>query len=334
MKYLVTGHTGFKGSWLAAMLKIQGHEVHGIALKPDEQSLFKKANIEQYLSSNTYLDIRNGQDLKKVFQQIQPEVVIHLAAQPLVRASYADPIGTYETNVIGTLNVLEATRELESLCATQVITTDKVYKNKDQITGYLETDELGGDDPYSSSKAAADIATQSWRKSFGTSSIAISRAGNVIGGGDYATDRIIPDVVNALSTNSSLKLRNPKAIRPWQHVLDCLNGYLTLIDSQIKNQIQGEWNFSPETSQIKSVQELIDDFASSWGVNLSMKLEASHLKESNILVLDSSKSRVELGWSEKLDWNSTIKWTVSWFKDSNKEVITRKQIENFLNEKI
>ena len=334
MKYLVTGHTGFKGSWLTAMLKIQGHEVHGVALNPQKKSLFNEAKIEKYLSSNIYLDIRNGQELKQTFKDIQPDVVIHLAAQPLVRASYADPVGTYETNVIGTLNVLEATRELNNLRATQIITTDKVYKNKNQLTGYVETDELGGDDPYSSSKAAADIATQSWRKSFGKSSIAIARAGNVIGGGDYSTDRIIPDLVNALSTNSIMKLRNPNAIRPWQHVLDCLNGYLMLVQEQIENNLQGEWNFSPLASQIKSVEDLSNKFASNWDATLSIEMETSHLKESELLVLDSSKSRNQLGWVDKLDWGSTIDWTVDWFKTSNKEAQTLEQIEKFLNEKI
>lgn len=332
MKYLVTGHTGFKGSWLTAMLKIQGHEVHGIALKPLNQSLFNEANIESYLSSNTYLDIRNAGELKQKFQEIKPDVVIHLAAQPLVRASYADPVGTYETNVIGTLNVLEATRELENLKATQIITTDKVYKNKNQIKGYIETDELGGDDPYSASKSAADIATQSWRGCFGKTSIAILRAGNVIGGGDYSIDRIIPDLVNAISKNSIMKLRNPSAVRPWQHVLDCLNGYLMLVQHQITKNIQGEWNFSPSENQIKSVQDLSVDFASSWGVQLNLDFETSNLKESNLLVLDSNKSRTQLGWSDKLNWSQTVDWTVSWFKAPNKADYTIKQIENFLNE--
>ena len=334
MKYLVTGHTGFKGSWLTAMLTIQGHEVHGVALKPEKKSLFNEANIEKYLISNTYLDIRNGKELKQTFEDINPDVVIHLAAQPLVRSSYADPVGTYETNVIGTLNVLEATRELDNLCATQIITTDKVYKNKNNLKGYVETDELGGDDPYSSSKAAADIATQTWRANFGKKSIAISRAGNVIGGGDYSKDRIIPDLVNAISTNSSLVLRNPVAIRPWQHVLDCLNGYLMLADKQIRNGTEGEWNFSPLATQIKSVQDLCNDFALKWGSALRVDHEMSQLKESELLVLNSDKSRNKLGWFDKLDWDTTIDWTVSWFKASSKENQTTKQIENFLNGKI
>ena len=176
MKYLVTGHTGFKGSWLVALLKMQGHEVHGIALQPEKNSHFNKSGITKFLDSNTYLDIRLRDELDKKIAEISPEIVIHLAAQPLVRYSYKFPVETYETNVLGTLNLLEAIKNLPNLRAALIITTDKVYKNKNQLTGYKESDELGGDDPYSSSKAAADIASQSWRKSFGTFPIAIARA--------------------------------------------------------------------------------------------------------------------------------------------------------------
>ena len=335
MKYLVTGHTGFKGSWLTAILKLQGHEVHGIALNPEEKSLFNQANISKYLTSDIRLDIREGENLKKAFEKINPEVVIHLAAQPLVRASYADPIGTFETNVLGTLNVLEATKNLENLQATQIITTDKVYKNKNQSKGYVETDELGGDDPYSSSKAAADLATQSWRFSFGTSPISIVRAGNVIGGGDWSTDRIVPDIVKAIESQGSLTIRNPAAIRPWQHVLDCLSGYLTLIEMQLKERVEGEWNFGPTKGQIKNVLELTNSFSEAWGEKLEINIQNSELKESNILLLDSQKSQSILKWNDQLDWNQTIQLTSIWYRSaSNKKdcsQITESQILDYLN---
>ena len=197
MHYLITGHTGFKGSWLSLMLQIQGHEVSGISLNPPQKSLFVQAEIEGTLKHDFRIDIRNREELTKVIHTVNPEIIVHLAAQPLVRESYKFPVETFETNVIGTLNVLEATKDLKNLQAALIITTDKVYKNNRHLRGYVETDELGGDDPYSASKAAIDIAAQSWIKSFATVPIAIARAGNVICGVDWATDRIIPDLVNA-----------------------------------------------------------------------------------------------------------------------------------------
>jgi CDP-glucose 4,6-dehydratase len=329
MRYLITGHTGFKGSWLAAILKMQGHEVVGIALKPELNSHFKAADISRYVDRNYHLDIRDKIEIKNAFKEIQPEVVVHLAAQPLVRKSYKDPVGTYETNVIGTLNVLEATKEVENLQATLIITTDKVYKNKNQLVGYTETDELGGDDPYSSSKAAADIATQSWRKSFGQSPISIARAGNVIGGGDWSQDRIVTDLVDSLSNIKKLVLRNPEAIRPWQHVLDCLNGYLKLIEKQISENIQGEWNFGPASSNFHTVNELTSTFARSWGKELQTEVKTPELPESGILILDSNKSRRELSWSDHLDFHESIGWTVDWYQASNKAAKTEEQIRKF-----
>ena len=197
MKYLITGHTGFKGSWLAAMLKMQGNEVYGFSLNPLNYSHYELANIKKFLNRDIRLDIRNSKSLIRTFRRIQPDVILHLAAQSLVRESYENPLYTYETNVIGTMNVLNASSKIDNLKATLVVTSDKVYKNREDKTPFIETDPLGGEDPYSSSKAAADLATQAWRSSYGTSPIAIARAGNVIGGGDFATDRIIPDSVRA-----------------------------------------------------------------------------------------------------------------------------------------
>lgn len=330
MRYLVTGHTGFKGSWLVAMLKMQGHEVHGIALRPENTSHFSKSKITKFLDSNTYLDIRLKEELTKKVAEISPEVVIHLAAQPLVRYSYRFPVETYETNVIGTLNLLEAIKNLQKLKAALIITTDKVYKNKNQMTGYLESDELGGDDPYSSSKAAADIASQSWRKSFGTFPLAIARAGNVIGGGDWSEDRLIPDIVESIKNDSPLILRNPKAVRPWQHVLDCLNGYQMLINKQLNRGVNDEWNFGPKLNDVYTVHELATKFLELWQSTLEIKIVPSEVKESNLLLLNSNKSRRELTWTEKLDFESTVRWTVDWYQHPKPEEITLLQLEKFL----
>jgi CDP-glucose 4,6-dehydratase len=337
MHYLVTGHTGFKGSWLSLMLQIQGHTVSGISLEPRERSLFNQAHLSDIFEHDLRIDIRSSKELTEAVKKISPEVVIHLAAQPLVRESYKDPVGTFETNVLGTLNLLEATKELAKLKATLIITTDKVYKNHNHLRGYVESDELGGDDPYSASKAAADIATQSWIKSFGTTPIAIARAGNVIGGGDWASDRIIPDLVNAYSSNQVPTIRNPDAIRPWQHVLDCLNGYLSLIDSMIKNGTIGAWNFGPELSEKYSVLDLVSSFATYWGITDESKIwnleRMPQPSESAYLLLDSTKSNVKLSWENKLKFSQTVEWTESWYKNTNNLSVrenTFTQIGNFI----
>jgi len=337
MRYLVTGHTGFKGSWLSLMLQMQGHTVSGISLDPPEKSLFSQANLSNLFKSDLRIDIRNSAELSKAVKEIDPEVIIHLAAQPLVRESYKDPVGTFETNVLGTLNLLEATKTLTNLRATLVITTDKVYRNHNHLRGYVETDELGGDDPYSASKAAADIATQSWVKSFATSPVAIARAGNVIGGGDWATDRIIPDLVNAYSSNQIPTLRYPHAIRPWQHVLDCLNGYVKLVESMIKDGISGEWNFGPDLKDKHEVLDLVKVFAQAWGLHRSDSAwtieETEQPYEAGYLLLDSNKARKSLGWSDELSFSDSIDWTANWFKATQTNdplEVTTNQIKNFL----
>ena len=337
MHYLITGHTGFKGSWLSLMLQMQGHAVSGISLAPLERSLFNQAQISTIFENDLRVDIRNLKELNQAVKKIEPEVIIHLAAQPLVRESYKDPVGTFETNVLGTLNLLETTKELSGLKATLVITTDKVYKNNNHLRGYIEAEMLGGDDPYSASKAAADIATQSWIKSFATSPVAIARAGNVIGGGDWATDRIIPDLVDAYTLNQLPSLRYPNAIRPWQHVLDCLNGYQMLINRMIVDGESGEWNFGPLLDEKYSVAELVETFAKYWKVNnkeQSWKLEeAPQPHEAGYLLLDSSKAREILGWCDKLDFEHSIQMTVEWYKQSvtkNPLEVTMNQVKSFL----
>jgi len=334
MHYLITGHTGFKGSWLSLMLEMQGHTVSGISLDPAEKSLFNQANLSSIFENDIRLDIRDSSKLKSAIENIDPEVIIHLAAQPLVRESYRIPVETFDINVLGTLNVLEATRNLKNLKAALIITTDKVYKNHNHLRGYVETDELGGDDPYSASKAAADIAAQSWIKSFATIPMAIARAGNVIGGGDWAQDRIIPDLVNAYSTGTLPTLRYPNAIRPWQHVLDCLNGYLALINKQLSDEFTGEWNFGPDLSEKHTVEDLVSTFANQWGVSRTTwnQESESQAHEAGYLLLDSTKSKMMLNWNEKLDFFTTVAWTTDWYMHQdplNFQEYTRKQILKF-----
>jgi CDP-glucose 4,6-dehydratase len=334
MHYLITGHTGFKGSWLSLILQMQGHTVSGISLKPLEKSLYNQAQLGGIFKNDLRLDIRNSKELISEVKKISPEVIIHLAAQPLVRESYKDPLGTFETNVLGTLNLLESTKKLGSVHSILVITTDKVYRNQNLNRGYIETDPLGGDDPYSASKASADIATQSWSKSYSSTPISIARAGNVIGGGDWGYDRIIPDLVNAASKGEALRLRYPMAIRPWQHVLDCLNGYLELVNHQLENNLSGEWNFGPPEDEKFTVAQLSTTFANSWGLkNLSWLNDSDlNLKETNYLLLDSSKARNLLGWCEKLTFQKSVDWTVEMYKSSKSpRQVMQDQIDTFFS---
>ena len=331
MRYLITGHTGFKGSWLTAILKMQGHEVYGISLPPEDISLYNEANISSLVNDEQFIDICDSTKLNEFIIQKNPEVLIHLAAQPIVRESFKNPIRTYEVNVLGTLNVLEATKNLSSLKAILIITTDKVYKNTNKNIGYTENEPLGGDDPYSSSKAAADLATQSWRASFGRIPISIARAGNVIGGGDYSKDRIVPDLVKAYGNNIPIALRNPKAIRPWQHVLDCLNGYLLVVDSMLSHGIQGEWNFGPKDSEIATVENIVNKFSKFWNFTGAPWIQDNSLnpKEAQTLLLNSNKARLDFGWDDKFDLNQAVAKTIEWYKQENKESITLKQISEF-----
>jgi CDP-glucose 4,6-dehydratase len=297
--------------------------------------LFNQAAISHLLEFDYRVDIRNFVALNEAMSTIKPDVVIHLAAQPLVRYSYKQPIETFETNVMGTLNVLESTRSLIDLQATLIITTDKVYRNVSKQSGYVEDDPLGGDDPYSASKAAADIATQSWATSFGKSPIAIARAGNVIGGGDWAEDRLIPDIFRSYRASISPVLRNPESIRPWQHVLDCLNGYLILIDSMINDSKTGEWNFGPKHLDKNSVSDVIEKIANFSRVSTPAWLldSAENPKESNFLLLDSGKARMELGWQDFLTFESAVEWTAIWYQNfdsSGARELSLAQIKAFL----
>jgi len=335
MRYLITGHTGFKGAWLAAMLKSQGHDVVGISLPALNKSLYKDANLSDLFSSEHFIDIRDRSEFKKAIVSAKADVAFHLAAQPLVRESYKNPIETYETNVLGTLNFLDGIKATD-IKAGVVITTDKVYKNKNLLRGYSESEELGGHDPYSSSKAAADIATQSWIASYEVTNIAIARAGNVIGGGDWAADRLIPDLVDAFANNRPANIRYPHSIRPWQHVADCLSGYLALSDAMIKSGAAGEWNFGPAIDVDTKVSRVADLATKAWGDNASWKLDSDpQLHEAGYLLLDSDKARNELNWHDKLDFEATIQWTIDFYKaavnGANPRKLLQDQVTRFLS---
>lgn len=333
MRYLITGHTGFKGSWLAVILKSQGHDVVGISLPALENSLYEEARLTELFSEEYFLDIRDRQEFKKAIKLAGSEVAFHLAAQPLVRESYKTPIETYETNVLGTLNFLDGITQTD-LKAAIVITTDKVYKNKNLLRGYLESDELGGHDPYSSSKAAADIATQSWISSYERQNISIARAGNVVGGGDWAADRLIPDLVKSFAKGEPAQIRYPNSIRPWQHVADCLAGYLALSEAMVSLGVSGEWNFGPDIDTGTNVSRVADLAVSAWGDGASWMLDENpQLHEAGYLLLDSSKARQELNWRDKLDFEATIEWTMDFYKAAangkSPRSLLEEQVETF-----
>jgi CDP-glucose 4,6-dehydratase len=316
MHFLITGHTGFKGAWLSLILRQQGHLVSGISLKPEAGSLFGQAEIGKFLENDILCDIRESAKLSGHFKEVNPDVVIHLAAQALVRESYKNPTDTFETNVIGTINVLKASQQISDLKAQLIITTDKVYKNINKTAGYLETDALGGQDPYSASKAMADIAAQSWISSFKNPPTAIARAGNVIGGGDVCADRLIPDLISSYSSGVVPKLRAPNSVRPWQHLLDCLNGYLMLVDAVIQKNADGAWNFGPDEKQSKTVADVANIAGAMWGVEKSWDNDlGNHPHEAAMLMLNSNKARADLGWSDKLSFEESVKWTINWYKN-------------------
>jgi CDP-glucose 4,6-dehydratase len=316
MHFLITGHTGFKGTWLSLILHQRGHLVSGISLKPEANSLFEQAKVGKFLQNDIRCDIRESTKISSHFKYINPDVVIHLAAQALVRESYKNPRDTFEINAIGTLNVLNASQQIKDLKAQLIITTDKVYKNIGKVSGYVETEALGGQDPYSASKAMADIATQSWLASFENPTTAIARAGNVIGGGDICADRLIPDLVRSYSFGLIPKLRAPNSVRPWQHVLDCLNGYLVLIDALVNSKAEGSWNFGPDENQLKSVADVANIAGAVWGVEKRWESDlGNHPHEASVLMLNSKKARTELGWIDKLTFEESVKWTINWYKN-------------------
>jgi len=338
-KVLITGHTGFKGAWLAIWLEMLGAKVVGYALDPvHEEGIFLSSGIKDYIKDYRG-DIRNPARLTEVFGLEQPEVVFHLAAQALVLESYRNPVETFEVNIQGTVNVLEAIRQTPSVKAAVMITTDKCYENKEWIWGYRESDPMGGHDPYSASKGAAELVISSYRRSFfgekTKAAIASARAGNVIGGGDQSENRLVPDIVKAIKQGNPVEIRNPYSTRPWQHVLDPLGGYLQLGISLLNEPIgfaEG-WNFGPYTSHVYSVKQVVESIIYHAGrgnwKDLS-GMEKPH--EANLLLLDISKAIQKLKWKPVLNFDQAIKMTVDWYMhamDNNVLEFTRQQIFSY-----
>lgn len=341
-KIFITGHTGFKGTWLSLILNLLGAEIKGYALAPEgEQSIY---SITQPLTGDRSViaDIRDKSRLTQEIDDFNPDYIFHLAAQPLVRRSYEIPAETFEVNAIGTANLLEALISIGKKCTTVVVTTDKVYENKEQDILYKEEDRLGGYDPYSASKACTEIVIDSFRNSFFNTAnyqkhqkaIASVRAGNVIGGGDFSRDRIIPDIVQALQANRTIEVRNPYAVRPWQHVLEPLMGYLLLamkLDEDI--QYSGAYNFGPRPQDHLQVKDLVTHAVQSWGSGEWADISGNaQPHEATLLKLDIGKALQVLQWQPKLEAAEAISWTIDWYKSAaiDASSYTQKQIETYL----
>ena len=325
-KVFLTGHTGFKGGWLALWLSSMGAKVTGYALAPNTNpNLFETARVADAAERSLIGDIRDLERLKSAMKQAEPEIVIHMAAQPLVRYSYQNPVETYSTNVMGTVNVLESIRSLEGVRAALVVTSDKCYENQEWPWGYRENEPMGGHDPYSNSKGCAELVTAAYRESYFSAkqfeqhhlALASARAGNVIGGGDWSTDRLIPDAIKAFEANQSLIIRNPLATRPWQHVLEPLSGYLVLLQHLHLQgpEFNGGWNFGPKDEDTRTVQEVVDLFIGSWGNNVSWEHDSKEQPhEAHALKLDCSKARQQLHWVPKWIIEQAIVKIVDWQK--------------------
>ena len=337
-KVFLTGHTGFKGSWLSIWLNSMGAVVKGYALKPaTNPNLFTIASVSDLIESEIN-DIRNFTMLRDSISKFSPDIVFHMAAQPLVRASYAKPLETYETNVMGTANLLEAVRQCQSVKAVVNITTDKCYENNEWVWGYKEIDPMGGKDPYSSSKGCSELVTTSYRESFlkeANIGIATARAGNVIGGGDWAEDRLIPDILRAFELCNPVIIRNPHATRPWQHVLEPLSGYLILAEQLFKNpsKFSEAWNFGPYESDIKTVDWILEQIICLWP-GASWRLDQNdNPHEAMLLKLDISKASNILGWTPTWDLSNTIvkivRWHKSWVQGANMKIECINEINEF-----
>jgi CDP-glucose 4,6-dehydratase len=337
-KVLVTGHTGFKGAWLCEWLLGEGAEVTGLALPPDEPSLFRDLGLDRRMASSI-ADIRDPGAAVKVMDEAKPQIVFHLAAQAIVRAAYADPVAAFATNVMGTAHVLEAARNAPSVRAVVCVTSDKCYDNREQAEAFREGDALGGRDPYSASKAAAEIVAGSWRETLfpreGRVRLATARAGNVIGGGDWAADRLIPDIVRAIDAGRPLVLRNPNAVRPWQHVLEPLRGYLALGEGLLAGApVEGAWNFGPGPGSEIGVADMARRFAAAAGAPLAIEIEPSPLPEAQVLRLDIGKAAAGLDWRPVLSIDDAVALTAQWWQaratnPAGIAGVTRAQIEGY-----
>jgi len=345
-KIYITGHTGFKGSWLCLLLNYLKADIYGYALEPPTiPSLYQICNIDEFVHS-TISDIRDGDALKKSIEKAQPEIVIHMAAQPLVRLSYLDPVLTYQTNIMGTINLLESVRVTKSIKAVINITTDKCYENREWIWPYRENEPLGGYDPYSSSKACSEIITAAYRNSFlnpkiyeeHSVAVATARAGNVIGGGDWADDRLVPDFIRAISKGEKIKIRSPYAIRPWQHVLEPLTGYLLLAEKLYAEGIKyaEAWNFGPNDEDAKPVEWIVNYLCQKWSNHAGFEVDKNpQPHEANYLKLDWSKAKAYLNWhprwSLEKSLDSIIDFSRAFIKEENINDICLRQISEYLN---
>ena len=339
-RVLLTGHTGFKGSWLTLWLQSMGAQVTGFALDPaTEPSLFALARVAEGIDDRRG-DVRDLGVLLELLAEVQPEIVLHLAAQPLVRESYRDPLGTYSSNVMGTLNLLEAIRQVGCVRACVLVTTDKVYANKEWLWPYREDEALGGHDPYSSSKACCELLAQSYTASFFPPAshaehglaLATARAGNVLGGGDFAAERLIPDVLKAWSAGEPVVLRYPQAVRPWQHALEPLAGYLLLAHRLYSNgpEFSGAWNFGPNEGDMCSVGDVVTHLSRQWPDAPGMRVEPSELHEAGVLRLDSGRARQLLGWRTRWSLREclehTLEWHLAWKRGDDLRAVTLDQL--------
>jgi CDP-glucose 4,6-dehydratase len=337
-RVLITGHTGFKGSWLAFWLRELGAHVTGISLPPESQP--NHWDLIRLTVDECRLDIRDAEAVRRAVSAAKPEIVFHLAAQPLVRKSYHEPLETWSSNVMGTANVLEACRQLQSVRAIVIITTDKCYLNREWAWGYRESDRLGGHDPYSASKAAAELVAASYRSAFFNSEssllLATARAGNVIGGGDWSEDRLIPDLLRAVTKGQSVEIRSPFATRPWQHVLESLSGYLLVGQRllQADSNFAEAWNFGPDSEGNRTVSEVLDKLSAYWSGLRWHLTDMPQPHESTLLYLDNAKARSKLLWQPVWDFETSLKKTASWYRDwlDGGAVTTRQQLADYLND--
>lgn len=318
-RVFLTGHTGFKGSWLSLWLQSLAAQVHGLALEPPTTpNLFTVAQVAKGMTTHAIGDIRDLATVQQAMQACQPDIVIHMAAQPLVRLSYAEPVQTYATNIMGTVHVLESARHTPSVKSIVVVTTDKCYDNKEWAWGYREDEPMGGHDPYSNSKGCAELVTSAYRSSFLQNqgiAVATARAGNVIGGGDWAADRLVPDILRAFEQNQPVTIRNSHAIRPWQHVLEPLSGYLVLAEKlYVHGQAYAEgWNFGPKDEDTRPVQWIVQHMVNAWGQGASWQQDGeTHPHEANYLKLDISKAKARLGWQPHWTLSHSLKKIVDW----------------------